>query len=122
MAKAKKTKKEVKIKDQSEQIPQLGNITISQKRYAECEWCFQFDEDVPQIFAWTDPEMNRDENPKVIFEITNVENSYISFTSTETGKTFKIFARELTKDGEAMRGKQKEAFKNLKNGSENKEA
>ena len=122
MAKAKKTKKEVKIEDQSEQIPQLEDITISQKRYAECEWCFQFDEDVPQIFAWTDPEMNRDENPKIIFEITNVENSYISFTSTETGKTFKIFARELTKDGEAMRGKQKEAFKNLENGSENKEA
>jgi len=55
--------------------------------------------------------MNRDENPKIIFEITNVENSYISFTSTETGKTFKIFVRELTKDGETMREKQKELFK-----------
>ena len=123
MAKAKKTKKEeVKIEDQSEQLQPIGDITLSQKKYEECEWCFQFDEDEPQVFAWTDPEMNRDENPKVIFEITNVENSYISFTSTETGKTFKIFARELTKDGEAMRGKQKEAFKNLENGSENKEA
>ena len=81
-------------------------------------WFNLFDE-IP--YKWLkevlDPEMNRDENPKVIFEITNVENSYISFTSTETGKTFKIFARELTKDGEAMRGKQKEAFKNLENES-----
>ena len=123
MAKAKKTKKveEVKIEDQSEQLQQLGDITLSQKKYEDCEWCFQFDEDEPQIFAWTDPDLNRDEDPKVIFTITNIENSFITFQNSKTGKLFKIFARELSEEGRGMREQQRDALKQLQNGSENKE-
>jgi hypothetical protein len=123
MAKAKKTKKEeVKIEDQSEQLKSIGDITLSQKKYEECEWCFQFDEDEPQVFAWTDDDLNKSEDPKVIFTITNVENSYITFQNGKTGKLFKLFARELTEEGRELRQKQKEAFKNNTNESENKEA
>jgi len=123
MAKAKKTKKEeVKIEDQSEQLQPIGDITLSQKKYEECEWCFQFDEDEPQVFAWTDDDLNNSEDPKVIFTITNVENSYITFQNGKTGKLFKLFARELTEEGRELRQKQKEAFKNNTNESENKEA
>ena len=94
MAKAKKTKKEeVTIEVQSEQLQPTDNIALSQKKYEECEWCFQFDEDEPQIFAWTDNELNKNEDPKVIFTITNVENSYITFQNGKTGKVFKLFAR-----------------------------
>ena len=123
MAKAKKTKKEeVKIEDQSEQLQSIGDITLSQKKYEECEWCFQFDEDEPQVFAWTDDDLNKSEDPKVIFTITNVENSYITFQNGKTGKLFKLFARELTEEGRELRQKQKEAFKNISNESENKKA
>ena len=123
MAKAKKTKKveEVKIEDQSEQLEQIGEINLQQKRYEECEWCFQFDEDEPQIFAWTDPELNKDEDPKVIFTITNVKDSYITFQNSKTGKLFKLFARELSSEGRELRQKQREALKQLQNGSEDKE-
>ena len=125
MAKAKKTK-EVKIEDQSEKLQQLGDVTLTQKRYEECEWCFQFDEDEPQIFAWTDNEMDKNEDPKVIFTITNVENSYITFTNSKSGKSFKLFARELSDEGKQLREKQREAIKNFKtdleNASEDKEA
>jgi hypothetical protein len=124
MAKAKKTKnKEVTIEDQSEQLESIGNITLSQKKLEECEWCFQFDEDEPQIFAWTDDaDLNKNEDPKVIFTITNSENSYITFQNGKTGKLFKLFARELSDAGREMRIKQKEAFKTIENASENKEA
>ena len=123
MAKAKQTKKEkVTIEDQSEQLQPIGDITLSQKKYEECEWCFQFDEDEPQVFAWTDDELNKSEDPKVIFTITNVENSYITFQNGKSGKVFKLFARELTEEGKSLRQKQKEAFKNYNNESENKEA
>ena len=123
MAKAKKTKKEeVTIEVQSEQLQPTDNIALSQKKYEECEWCFQFDEDEPQIFAWTDNELNKNEDPKVIFTITNVENSYITFQNGKTGKVFKLFARELTNEGIELRNKQKESFKTIENGSENKEA
>ena len=122
MAKAKKTKTEVTIEDQSEQLQPIGDITLSQKKYEECEWCFQFDEDEPQVFAWTDDELNKSEDPKVIFTITNVENSYITFQNGKTGKLFRLFARELSEEGKELRQKQKDAFKNINNDSENKEA
>ena len=123
MAKAKKTKKEeVTIEVQSDQLQPTGNITLSQKKYEECEWCFQFDEDEPQIFAWTDNESDKNEDPKVIFTITNIENSYITFQNGKTGKVFKLFARELTNEGIELRNKQKESFKTIENASENKEA
>jgi hypothetical protein len=123
MAKAKQTKKEkVTIEDQSEQLQSIGDITLSQKKYEECEWCFQFDEDEPQVFAWTDDDLNKSEEPKVIFTITNVENSYITFQNGKTGKLFKLFARELSEEGRELRQKQKDAFKNINNDSENKEA
>ena len=116
MAKAKKTKKEEVIEVKS------PDVTLSQKKYEDCEWCFQFDEDEPQVFAWTDDESDKSEDPKVIFTITNVENSYITFQNSKTGKLFKLFARELSEAGKELRKKQKEAFKNNTNDSENKEA
>jgi hypothetical protein len=129
MAKAKKTKKDTVLtvdtnRDGSlaAQSEPIGEISLTQKKYEECEWCFQFDNDEPQIFAWTDSDMEKNEDPKIVFSITNTENSYISFTNGETGKQFKIFARELSEEGKLRRDKQKESLKNLENGSENKEA
>jgi hypothetical protein len=128
MAKAKKTKKveEVNIEETSQQLE--PTITLEQKKYEECEWCFQFDEEEPQVFAWTDDELNKDEEPKVVFTITNVENSYITFTH-KSGKVFKLFARELSEQGKELREKQREFIKqmqetqkNEENGSENQEA
>jgi hypothetical protein len=119
MAKAKKTKKEEVVELES---PVLDNLTIAQKRYDDCEWCFQFDEDEPQVFAWTDDVLDKSEDPKVIFTITNFENSYITFQNGKTGKLFKLFARELSEEGKELRQKQKEAFKTIENASENKEA
>ena len=123
MAKAKKTKKieEVKVEEVSQQLEPIGQITLNQEKYEECEWCFQFDEDEPQVFAWTDDELNKDEDPKVIFTITNVKDSYITFQNGKTGKIFKIFAREISSEGKELREKQREAIKNLQNASEDKE-
>ncbi len=123
MSKTKKTKKveEVKVEEVSQQLEPIGQITLNQEKYEECEWCFQFDEDEPQVFAWTDDELNKDEDPKVIFTITNVKDSYITFQNGKTGKIFKIFAREISSEGKELREKQREAIKNLQNGSEDKE-
>jgi hypothetical protein len=125
MAKAKKTKKveEVKVQNESQQLESIGEIKLQQKKYEECEWCFQFDEDEPQIFAWTDSDMNKDEEPKVIFTITNIEDSFISFQH-KSGKSFKLFARELSDEGKTLRDEQRNMYKNsiLENESKNKEA
>jgi hypothetical protein len=119
MAKAKKTQKEVV---DTTQLKPIGELNFRPEKYTECEWCFQFDEDEPQVFAWTDDDLNKSEEPKVIFTITNVENSYITFQNGKTGKLFKLFARELSEEGRELRQKQKDAFKNINNDSEDKEA
>lgn len=122
MSNAKKTKKveEVKIEDQSELLQQLGEIKLAQEKYEHCEWCFQFDEDEPQVFAWTDDTISHDEDPKVIFTVTNTKGSYITFSNKE-GKSFKVFARELSDDGKVMREQQKQLAENMKNQLENLE-
>jgi hypothetical protein len=121
MAKNKKVKKQEVVEIQP--LEQLGEIKLREPEKLEnCEWCFQFDEDEPQIFAWTGENDNDDEEPKVIFTITNTNESYITFTH-KNGKSFKLFARELTDEGKQLRNKQLELTKpNLENESENKEA
>ncbi len=113
MAKTKKTKKEKQINEI--ESPSFENASILQKRYDDCEWVYQFDEDSPEIFAWTSDENDKNENPKVIFTISNIENSFISFKSNKNGKLFKIFARPISDDGKALREKQKESQKDLGN-------
>jgi len=47
------------------------------------------------------------------------ENSYITFTNGKSGKTFKIYAREISDAGKQMREAQREAFKNSQADLEN---
>jgi hypothetical protein len=109
MAKKKETKVESQITDA------FANLQIPQERWVDCEWCFQFDDGEPQVFAWTDDEIKSDENPQISFEISNTTNAYINFTHSESGKTFKLFSRELTDRGRELRKSAKERINNLSN-------
>ena len=109
MAKKNKEKVESQITDA------VTTLQIPQERWIDCEWCFQFDDGEPHVFAWTDDEIQSDENPEVNFTISNAKQSYISFTHGESGKTFKLFSRELTDRGRELRKAAKERMNNLSN-------
>ena len=95
MAKAKKTQKE--------NLEPIGELKMTpSEKLEQCEWVFQFDGDEPQIFAWTGEDMT-DEEPTVTFTISNTKDAYISFTSKQNGKRFKLFARELSDEGKKLR-------------------
>ena len=95
MAKAKKT--------QEENLEPIGELKMTPpQKLEQCEWVFQFDGDEPQIFAWTGEDMT-DEEPTVTFTISNNKDAYISFTSKQNGKRFKLFARELSEEGKKLR-------------------
>jgi hypothetical protein len=117
MAKSKKTKQPKVEEVASIKLEPIGTIGINQKKLEQCEWCFQFDEDEPQIFAWTN-EGDTNEEPMVTFTITNSENSYINFN--KDGKHFKLFVRELSDVGKQLR--KKSLKQNEQNESTNKEA
>ena len=95
MAKSKKTKKEEVLEFNE------TNVSISQKKYEDCEWCFQFDEDEPHVFAWTN-ENETNKNPEITFTLSNVKGSNFVFKHSN-GKVFKLFARELTDIGREKR-------------------
>ena len=95
MAKAKNT--------QEENLEPIGELKMTPpQKLEQCEWVFQFDGDEPQIFAWTGEDMT-DEEPTVTFTISNNKDAYISFTSKQNGKRFKLFARELSEEGKKLR-------------------
>jgi len=115
MAKKKEKKVEDQITDAVTTPTPIGEVTIRQERYEHCEWCFQFDDGEPQVFAWTDDEISSDEEPKVTFTISNTKNAYISFTHFENGKIFKLFSRELSEKGKELRQNAKEVISKLSN-------
>lgn len=111
MANTKKTKEE--------KLEPIGEIKlVKTEKLEQCEWVFQFDGDEPQIFAWTSEDMT-DEDPTVTFTISNNKDAYISFTSKQNGKRFKLFARELSDEGKKLR---EHNLKSAQNESQNKEA
>ena len=102
-------------------VEPIADLTLEVgEKYEQCEWVFQFDEDEPQIFAWTN-ESDVDEDPTVTFTIGNRKDAYINFTNKENGKKLKIFARELTEGGIKLRELQTKNTKVEENESENKE-
>ena len=104
MAKAKKT--------QEENLEPIGELKMTPpQKLEQCEWVFQFDGDEPQIFAWTGEDMT-DEEPTVTFTISNNKDAYISFTSKQNGKRFKLFARELSEEGKKLREHNLKSVKN----------
>ena len=110
MAKAKKT--------QEENLEPIGELKMTPpQKLEQCEWVFQFDGDEPQIFAWTGEDMT-DEEPTVTFTISNNKDAYISFTSKQNGKRFKLFARELSEEGKKLR---EHNLKSVQNENTNKE-
>lgn len=79
----------------------LGSVMLPEPVvYEKCEWCFQFDDDEPYVFAAVGNPKEPSETPKVTFTINNTSDSNIIFTYN--GKTFKLFARELTESGQKL--------------------
>jgi hypothetical protein len=78
-------------------------LKLTEKIYEECEWCYQFDEDEAQVFAWTNENDESEEEPSVTFTLNNNNNSYLTFMYKD--KVFKLFARELTDAGKNLRDK-----------------
>ena len=88
MAKNKKTKKEVVIEEQP--METIDEVLLTQKKLEECEWCFQFDNDEPQIFATADENSG---DPEVMIKLRNTSESHLTFTDTAKNKKFSIYAR-----------------------------
>lgn len=59
--------------------------------FDECEWCIQFDDDEPNIFATGSTSGGV---PKITFSLTNRSDCNIMFFDERTNKKLKIFTRK----------------------------
>jgi len=60
--------------------------------FKRAEWCFQFDDEEPIVFAWSQDE----EDPgNIVLKLEPRSNSTLFFKSA-SGKEMKMFSREIT--------------------------
>jgi hypothetical protein len=69
----------------------------------DAEWCFQFFNNEPIVFAWQ--ELGVEPNPLVL-QINPVEGEGLNFQ--QNGMTFRIFPREISKETKLQRLEQNE--------------
>jgi hypothetical protein len=73
----------------------------------DAEWCFQFFNNEPIIFAWSTEEA---QGAPLAINIESVEGQGISFT--QNGMNFRIFPRPISEETKLEREKEKNASKN----------
>lgn len=60
--------------------------------FKRAEWCYQFDDETPIVFAWSQEE---NDPGHIVFKLEPRSNSNLYFRSV-SGKEMKIFSREIT--------------------------
>ncbi len=64
--------------------------------YNQAEWVFQFEKEEPVVFAWCNKPRNSEEPMEELHLKLKADSSSIIEFKDRHGKTFKIFAREIT--------------------------
>jgi hypothetical protein len=83
---------------------QQGSIAIKEAQTIEdAEWCFQFFNNEPTVFAWSDE--NTESSPLVL-KIEPVEGQGLTFR--QNGMEFSIFPRPISEQSKLEREKSKE--------------
>jgi len=82
------------------------------KEIQQAEWCFQFFDNEPVVFAYAKSET---ESSNLVIELRPVGDDTLVFQ--QNGMSFKIFPREMTEESKQLREQQK-----YQNAGENQEA
>lgn len=83
-------------------------VDMDKKIIEEAEWCFQFDEEEPQLLAVSPPDKTG-EPLTITLTIANQEGQGLVFS--KDGKRFAIFARPITENGRALQEEQQKLMK-----------
>lgn len=81
--------------------------TEQPKQFEQAEWCFQFFDNEPVVFAWSDTETEAGE---LILKIEPNEQSSLTFS--DKGMIFKLFARPMSEDTKSVREQKKSEMQN----------
>jgi len=76
------------FRDESDYVLRLEpmqQLTLTRRTFENVEFCFQFDEEDPVVFASGSNQCN--------ITLDNTDEGYMTFT--DNGRSFKLFAREI---------------------------
>ena len=73
------------------------------KEIEQAEWCFQFFDNEPVVFAYAKSET---ESSNLVIELRPVVDDTLTFA--QNGMSFKIFPREMTEESKQLREQQKQ--------------
>lgn len=96
--------KDTRIELATQEQPAPGSIGIESKPIKDAEWCFQFFDNEPVVFAWN--KLENEQSVPFILELKPVEGQGVTFSSA--GMVFKIFPREITEETKIQRQLEKE--------------
>jgi hypothetical protein len=86
------------------QQQEAGSIEATEsKPIADAEWCFQFFNNEPIVFAWSN---EGEESAPMILQIQPQTGEGLNFQ--QNGMTFRIFPREISEETKAVRKEQTE--------------
>ena len=87
---------------ENEQLEPQGSIEIQNaKLIPEAEWCFQFFDNEPVVFAFSKSETD---SSNLVIELRPTEDDTLTFS--HNGMSFKIFPREMTEETKKIREQQ----------------
>jgi hypothetical protein len=90
---------------QREVLQPHGEIQLPEAQpIADAEWCFQFFNNEPIVFAWS----SKGEEPTpLVLQLQPVESEGLNFQ--QNGMTFRIFPREISEETKLEREKQNDS-------------
>ncbi len=88
----------------SEQLEPKGSVEVSEKKpILDAEWCFQFFNNEPVVFAYSE---EGQEAGALTLTIKPTEGDGLSFQ--QNGMTFKVFPRPISEETKLERAKEKQ--------------
>ena len=81
-------------------IVDTSHLGPDYQEFDQAEWVFQFDDEEPEVFAWS---TNPQEAGNLSFIISANSASSITFVSPHTGRRLNVFARAMSEETRAMR-------------------
>jgi len=75
-------------------------IADSYTEFDEAEWVFQFNDEEPIVFAWSE---GSDDAGEVIITLKPHDKSSITFRNEDGSKTLSLYARPISEETKKMR-------------------
>ena len=81
-------------------ILDTSHLPPDYKEFDQAEWVFQFDDEEPEVFAWS---TNPEESGNLSFILSANSASSITFVSPRTERKLNVFTRPITEETRSRR-------------------